>query len=472
MVLAHVFLCAAALFGGPAQTPAIKFPVLLPDDGAYLNAAWDVGQAIIAGQPTEATLRKLKDQGFRLIVSFRTKAEMANRKEVPFDEEALVKSLGMTYINLPMSGASGESPDSPAVVLELAKAMQGNEGKALLHCTVGWRASHVWTAYLAQVVKMDLSEAVRHGQAMLVNRMLERLLGTNIRYALEASKQQTEPKKTAKEPSQWSRIVTPSSAVALLSKGGLILDVRSNYMEYIDGHLRGAVHMDANSLRGPKAGLPVQYRTEAEMRETLRLAGASSTTPIAVYANPNDVLNATMTMYVLEKLGYKNTRIIDGGSVAAAQDNLVEKPIPMRDPGAKANDRTLPIAATLDDIKRVLKTGGVTLVDARPPAQYTGEQNLWVRNGHMPGAINVFWRTLMEEDNAHSFRSKAEIQKIFDAKGIRPDQDVIVYCGTSKEATLIWTVLYHELGFKKVRVYEGAWTEYATRTDLPVVKGS
>ncbi len=83
----------------------------------------------------------------------------------------------------------------------------------------------------------------------------------------------------------------------------------------------------------------------------------------------------------------------------------------------------------------------------------------------------MFWKTLTKDENAHALRSRVEIEQIFDSKGIKRNQDVIVYCGTSKEATLIWMMLTRELGFDRVRVFEGAWTEYASRTDLPVATG-
>jgi len=458
------------------QTAVPKFPVKIEQTGEYQNGAWDVGLGILAGQPSEATLRKLKEKGFTLVVNFRTPNEMANRNFVPFDEEALLKELGIKYVHIPMGGPTGDHAYGPHTIEKLAEAMKGHEGKALVHCTVGWRASYAWTAYIHKHKGLALSEAIRYGQAMEVSSFLEKLLGTDIVYAPKPAGSGSGGGLGSCYPgptSDWVSVVDPNRALELQREGALVLDVRANYMEYIDGHLKGAVHLDANSLRGPKAGLPVQYRTDAEMAETLRLAGVRKDRPVVVYANPTDVLNSTMTAYVLEKLGAPRTYFVNGGSVQAGAAGLVEKPIPTVPAGDLSASGAGQVTATLEDVRKAIAPGSlVTLIDARPPAQYTGEQKLWVRNGHIPGAINVFWRTLTQEENAHALRSKSEIQAIFDSKGIRPDQDVIVYCGTSKEATLIWMVLSRELGFKKVRVFEGAWTEYASRTDLPLVAGS
>lgn len=175
-----LYAALATLQASPA--PAVKFPVKIEQTGDYTNGAWDVGLAILAGQPTEATLRKLKERGFTLVVNFRTPSEMSNRQYVPYDEEAVLKELGMKYVHIPMGGASGEFAYGPHTVSKLADAMKGHEGKALVHCTVGWRASYAWTAYIHKFQGLALGEAVRHGQAMEVSSFLEKLLGQNIAY--------------------------------------------------------------------------------------------------------------------------------------------------------------------------------------------------------------------------------------------------------------------------------------------------
>ena len=85
-------------------------------------------------------------QGVTTVVNLRSPPEMAR---VSFDEAALVKQLGMDYVYLPMRGTA-ELPYSPAAVKSFAAAMSNAKGKVLLHCTVAWRASHLWAAYLIQ----------------------------------------------------------------------------------------------------------------------------------------------------------------------------------------------------------------------------------------------------------------------------------------------------------------------------------
>jgi uncharacterized protein (TIGR01244 family) len=116
----------------------------------------------IAGQPTERALRAMKDQGVTTVVNLRMPQEM---ERVGFDERRLIEQLGMKYVHIPMRGGSGENAYSPQTLATFAEAMMQAEGKVLLHCTVAWRASHIWAAYLIQRGVAD-SLAVVHARAI------------------------------------------------------------------------------------------------------------------------------------------------------------------------------------------------------------------------------------------------------------------------------------------------------------------
>jgi uncharacterized protein (TIGR01244 family) len=160
-----------------AQSSAVPFPIKLDNTG-FADALARVGDNLfIAGQPTEAALRKLRDEGVTTVISVRTPPEHANRQAVPFDEPALAQSLGMTWINVPARGDS-LYPYSPASVDALAKALGEAKGKVLLHCTIGYRASHLYTAYLVKHRGLSLEEATKHGRAINFGQMpLEGFLG-------------------------------------------------------------------------------------------------------------------------------------------------------------------------------------------------------------------------------------------------------------------------------------------------------
>ena len=160
---AIVLLLAAA--SAVAQEP-IHEPKKL-DRTDFQNTIADVGPAFVAGQPTADALRSMKAAGVTTVINLRTQPEMDNRQQVPFDEEALVKELGMKYVHIPLGGP--DTPYTPAAVTAVNDAMKAAGGKVLLHCTVAWRASHMWAAYLATYRGYTLEQATQAGAAINMN---------------------------------------------------------------------------------------------------------------------------------------------------------------------------------------------------------------------------------------------------------------------------------------------------------------
>ena len=152
---------------GPHPTGAVPAPVALDTHGQFQEKFARVGDDVfISGQPTEQALRDLHAQGVTTVVNLRTPEEMSKR--VPFDEAALVKELGMEYVYVPVRG-NAEFPYSPAAVKSFSAAMSGAKGKVLLHCTIAWRASHLWAAYLIQDRDVPVATALQ--QARTINLM-------------------------------------------------------------------------------------------------------------------------------------------------------------------------------------------------------------------------------------------------------------------------------------------------------------
>ena len=157
-------IAAALMFAAPAFAgEPIKFPekVQRADFQAVIA---DAGPLYVAGQPSEAALRDMAAKGVKTVINLRTQREMDNRQQVPYDEAAVAKELGINYVHIPLGGP--DTPYTPEAVDKFAKAFEGANGKVLLHCTVAWRASHMWAAYLVKYKGYTLEEAKRHGAAI------------------------------------------------------------------------------------------------------------------------------------------------------------------------------------------------------------------------------------------------------------------------------------------------------------------
>ena len=145
LVVAISLPASAQSVVGKGKAGPTPDPVNLDITGLFQAKFASVGSDLfIGGQPTEKALRDLKARGVTTVINLRMPEEMT---QIGFDEAALVKELGMNYVHIPMRG-SAENPYGPKQLDQFAAAMASADGKVLLHCTVAWRASHIWAAYL------------------------------------------------------------------------------------------------------------------------------------------------------------------------------------------------------------------------------------------------------------------------------------------------------------------------------------
>jgi uncharacterized protein (TIGR01244 family) len=165
LALAAVPVAAQSIVG-KGKTGPVPDPVTLDNEGLFQAKFVRVGDDMyIGGQPTEKAIRQLRADGVTTIVNLRMPEEMAR---VGFDEEALAKELGIRYVHIPMRG-SPENPYGPKQLDAFAAAMASADGKVLLHCTIAWRASHLWAAYLIRERGVPAAAAI--AQARQINLM-------------------------------------------------------------------------------------------------------------------------------------------------------------------------------------------------------------------------------------------------------------------------------------------------------------
>lgn len=156
----------AGLAGPSAAQPVVKGrpgavpdPVALATDGMFQARFVSVGDDLyIGGQPTEQALRDLRQKGVTTVINLRMPEEMA---QVGFDEAALATDLGIRYVHIPMRG-SADHPYGPMELDRFTQALASADGKVLLHCTVAWRASHLWAAYLIRERGVPVPSALAH----------------------------------------------------------------------------------------------------------------------------------------------------------------------------------------------------------------------------------------------------------------------------------------------------------------------
>ena len=150
-----------------SDTQAIGFlptPLAMDAEG-FQEVLFQVAPNVyLSGQPSEAGLARAKELGVSRVINLRTSMEMDNREVVPFNEAQLLSELGIDYVHVPSGGPS--TPYSPARVAQVADALADAQGKVLLHCTVAWRATHLWTAYLVEHQNVPFADALAVGRQL------------------------------------------------------------------------------------------------------------------------------------------------------------------------------------------------------------------------------------------------------------------------------------------------------------------
>lgn len=266
-------------------------------------------------------------------------------------------------------------------------------------------------------------------------------------------------------------LISPAEARALIeqpdaAKRPVVLDTRGGYKDYFRGHLPTAHHINFDTLRGTDEGVPVQYLPEDLTKALLERAGVDKNRTHLVYATgdmlPNDeILSATMVAYVMEKFGIKDIKIVDGGLAGWKAAGFPTPQAYFGNPkGSLPATIDASVSADVQTVQAVKDRADVVLVDARPINEFLGEDDVWLRKGHIPGAVSFHWARLMTKENTHQFRPIAQVQADLDAAGITKDKKIICYCGTSREGSLVRFFLKHVAGYPNVQLYEGAWKEY------------
>jgi thiosulfate/3-mercaptopyruvate sulfurtransferase len=279
----------------------------------------------------------------------------------------------------------------------------------------------------------------------------------------------------APAPARLPRLVSTDSLAAWQRTGPvLLLDVRSDIFAYLSGHLPGAEFLHPETIRASRGGIPTRLLDPEEYAALFSRLGVRMDRPVVIYsAGETRNIDATFLAWLLAGFGHPQVYVLDGGyfkwqleqrAIARRYPRIPETKFPA------AGFR--PEAADLADVQAALGGGTSLLVDARPPDQYAGEAGAQMRRGHIPGAINHYWQNdLTREGFGYVWKSPDELRREYAAQGITPDRDIIAYCNSATEASHIHFTLRDLLGYPRVRVYVGSWTEWAEREELPIATG-
>ncbi len=250
-----------------------------------------------------------------------------------------------------------------------------------------------------------------------------------------------------------------------------LIDLRSDLNAYLADHLPGAVYLHYENLRGAASGIPADTLSAASYAAIWSRIGIRRDRPVVIYGDGDaSNVNATFLAWLLAGFRQPEVYLLDGGYTKwAAEGRALTRLYPEVAAVKYATSPYLLDIIEGEHVGHMKGSPGVVLVDVRTPEQYAGMAGAQLRRGHIPGAINHFWRDdLRTTGDTSVWKSKDELRASYAAQGITPDKFIILYCNTAREASQVYFALHFLLGYPDVKVYAPGWTEWAERTDWPV----
>ena len=269
---------------------------------------------------------------------------------------------------------------------------------------------------------------------------------------------------------EWIAAHADDPKVRLIEIAGLGQEALPAYKA---GHVPGAA-----AWRWKEALWDVHMRefpSPAEFAKQLGDSGIANDTTVVFYGEGMQF--GIYAWWTFRLCGHADVRVLDGGRDRWRTEGralTTEEPQPPQPVTYRPVPRREGMRIGRDEVLSALDDPTVTILDGRSPEEYNGTRVGGpggpdvgaVRYGRIPGAKHVYFVDLLEADNR--FKPAAELQSLFAGRNVTGDRDVITYCRMSHRATVLYFALTQLLGYDRVKVYDGSWTEWGNLVGVPI----
>jgi thiosulfate/3-mercaptopyruvate sulfurtransferase len=271
-------------------------------------------------------------------------------------------------------------------------------------------------------------------------------------------------------------LVTTQWAEENLDTPGVVFaEVDEDTTAYDGGHIRGAVKLDWRTDLQDKVRR--DFVDKAGFNALLSEKGISNDDLVVLYGGNNNWFAAYAYWY-FKLYGHENVKLLDGGRKKWELDGreLNSDEVKREATAYSAKEQDLSIRAFRDEVVQAI--GASNFVDVRSPDEFSGKllapahlpQEQSQVAGHIPGALNVPWAKVANEDG--TFKTEEEIKELYSDEGLDTAKGTIAYCRIGERSSIAWFALHELLGYEDVKNYDGSWTEYGSLVGVPVELGA
>ncbi len=242
--------------------------------------------------------------------------------------------------------------------------------------------------------------------------------------------------------------------------------------EYAQAHIPGAVFFDIDAISDHASDLPHMLPAPADFATAARRLGVEPDSTVVVYDSLG-IFSAPRVWWSFRAMGLERVFVLDGGLKKwLAEGHPVEAGWREAAHGEFKARLRAELVQNLAGVRQIVADGGPQLVDARSAVRFRGEApepRAGLREGHMPGARNVPWASLVADDG--TLKAPDALRAAFDAAGVDLGAPIVTTCGSGISAAILALALA-ALGRGDVPVYDGSWAEWgAGGAGTPVATG-
>jgi thiosulfate/3-mercaptopyruvate sulfurtransferase len=240
--------------------------------------------------------------------------------------------------------------------------------------------------------------------------------------------------------------------------------------EHRAGHIPGAVFFDIEAVADHSTDLPHMLPGPDQFAEAAGTLGISERDTIVVYDGAG-LFSAARVWWTFRIFGAQRVFILEGGLPRWTSEGRPVEAGEVKRPARRFHaSMDTGSVAMLPDVQMALNSADVQIVDARSAARFRGEApepRPGLRAGHIPRSLNVPSDRLVQDG---TLLPREQLAQVFRDAGVDLNKPIITSCGSGVTAALLWFAL-DALGHPPGKLYDGSWTEWGGRPDLPAETG-